>query len=274
MSAPDERAPLLAPRDQQEDASESSPLLANEQDDTTETAAEQEPSARRSSAWVLWPPFKQTNTTKSGHKLRWASIITGIILAALVVTVLVLGFVVPGAVKQYAEQAAVLEPTSLSVESITADGVRARIQANVRLDGSRVDDANARRIGRFATGIMRKLGTEETEVSVHLPGYDNSLLGTARIPSLTIDIVDGHNTAMDFVTDLIPGDAEHIRKIANDWLEGRLDKLKVTGSAAIQVKSGIFPLGTHDVAESLVFEGQSLYRSFATLYFGEKMILQ
>ena len=271
MSATDENSPLLGQPDQREGASESAPLLGEQQDQPSEsnqTGTER----RRSSAWVLWPPFTQSSS-KPSRKLRWPSIIAGIILAILVIVALVLGFLLPGAVKQYAEQAAVIEPTSLSVESITADGVRARIQANFRLDGSRVDDANARRLGRLATGIMRELGTEETELTVHLPGYGNSLLGSARVPPLTIDIVDGHNTAMDFVTDLIPGDAEHIRKIANDWLEGKLDRIKVTGSAAIRLKSGIFPLGTHDVAESMVFEGQALYRSFAALYFGEKMIL-
>jgi hypothetical protein len=259
MSAADENSPLLGQPDQsnqREEVSESAPLLGDNQDQTNE-GNQNGIERRRSSAWVLWPPFTQS-TSKPSRKLRWPSIFAGIVLAVLVIVALVLGFLLPGAVKQYAEQAAVIEPTSLSVESITADGVRARIQANFRLDGSRVDDANARRLGRFATGIMRELGTEETELTVHLPGYGNSLLGSARIPPLTISIVDGHNTAMDFVTDLIPGDAEHIRKIANDWLEGKLDQIKVTGSAAIQLKSGIFPLGTHDVVESMVFEAKQV----------------
>lgn len=275
MSAADEREPLLGPRQQQEEANESSPFLSNQErtEEEDNTQPPQQASSRRPSTWVLWPPFKQT-TAQSSRKLRWPSIITGVILAILVVAVLLVGFLVPGAVKQYAEQAAVIEPTSLSVESITGDGVRARIQATFRLDGSRVEDANARRIGRFATGIMRALGTEETEVTIHLPDYGNSVLGAARVPPLTIDIRDGHKTDMDFTTDLIPGDTETIRKIANNWLEGKLDRVKVRGSATIRIKSGIFSLGAHNVAESLVFEGQSLYRSFATLYFGEKMILQ
>jgi hypothetical protein len=186
---------------------------------------------------------------------------------------IVLGFVAPPAVKSYVENAAVLEPTGLKIESITPDGIRARIQANFRLDGSRVSDANARRLGKATTGIMRKLATEETQLHVYLPNYDNVLLGSAVVPPLTIDIVEGHNNPLDFVTDLNPGDAEHVRKVANDWLDGNLDYLKVTGKAAIQLKSGIFPLGTHDVVESMVFEGQALYRSFAAVYFGEKTIL-
>ena len=275
MSAADEREPLLQARNQHEEPTEASPFLSNH-DPSAEDGADrnqQQPSSRRTSAWVLWPPFKKTSP-QPARKPRWPSIIAGIVLACLVIAVLILGFLAPGAVKQYAEQAAVIEPRSLSVESITADGVRARIQASFRLDGSRVEDSSVRRIGRLATGIVRKLGIDETEVRVRLPSYGNSLLGTARVPLLTIDLVDGHRTDMDFTTDIIPGNAETIRKIANDWLEGKLDRITVTGSAAIRIKSGIFSLGTHDVMESLVFEGQSLYRSFATLFFGERTILQ
>jgi len=184
----------------------------------------------------------------------------------------VLGFIVPPAVKQYAETAAVLEPTSLSLESLTADGVRARIQANFRLDGARVTDDNARRIGRLATGIMRHLGTEETRLYVRLPNYDNALLGSAIVPPLSLDLVDGHNNQLDFVADVTPGDAELMRKIVNEWLDGKLDQLKVNGAASLSLKSGILPLGTHDVVETMVFEGQSLYRTFAALYFGQKTI--
>jgi hypothetical protein len=182
-------------------------------------------------------------------------------------------FIVPPAVEEYAKQAAVLEPTNLSLESITADGIRARIQANFRLDGSRVQQDTTRRIGRLATWAVRKLGTAETLVGVYLPEYDNVLLGTAKLPPLTVDLVDGHTTAIDIIADLTPGDADGIRTIANEWLEGKLDRVKLLGKADLQLNSGVIPLGTHPVLESLVFEGQSLYRSFASLYFGEKVFV-
>ncbi|CRK39892.1 hypothetical protein BN1723_018740, partial [Verticillium longisporum] len=85
---------------------------------------------------------------------------------------------------EYAKEAAVLEPTNLSLESITSDGVKARIQANFRLDGSRVKDDSSRRLGRFATWVVRKLGTEETKVNVYLPEYEGTLLGSAVVPPL------------------------------------------------------------------------------------------
>lgn len=256
--APSETSPLLSPEHEDGPPNESSPLLRSASNDSQGHQRDRSPSSK---------------SNQSKRTCRWPSLIAILVLAALVVLVMVLGFLVPPAIKTYAENAVVLEPTSLSVESITSDGVRARIQANFRMDGSRVSNTNTRVLGRFATGIMRKLETRETKVSVRLPKYDNSLLGIAVVPPLTVDLVDGHNTEIDFVADLSPGDAELMRKIVNDWLDGNIEQLKVTGSAAINLKSGIFPLGTHDVVESMVFEGQSLYRSFASLYFGEKTII-
>ncbi|CRK23705.1 hypothetical protein BN1708_013767 [Verticillium longisporum] len=85
--------------------------------------------------------------------------------------------------------------------------------------------------------------------------YEGTLLGSAVVPPLVINIVDGHTTAIDFIADLAPGDAEAYRTIANNWLEGKLDKLKVLGKANIHLKSGIIPLGTHPIVETMVFEG-------------------
>jgi len=203
---------------------------------------------------------------------RWPSIIAMAFLALLSIAIIIVAFFVPAAVEEYAKEAAVLEPTNLSIESITASGVRARIQANFRLDGSRVKNEHVRRVGRVTTWLVRQLGTEETRVSVYLPEYGNILLGTANVPPLAIDIVDGHRTTVDVVAELTPGEAEGIRTIANEWLDGRLDLLRITARADIQLKSGIIPLGSHAVAESLTFEGQYLYRSFASLYFGERSL--
>jgi hypothetical protein len=195
-----------------------------------------------------------------------------IILSLLALAVMILAFIVPAAVEEYAKQATVLEPTNLSLVSITTNGVRVRIQANLRLDAQCVANDHVRRVGRAATWLVGELGTEETKINVFLPEYDNLLLGTATVPPLTIKIADGRNNAMDFEADLAPGDAEGIRTIANEWLEGKLDSVRVRGQADIQLRAGIIPLGTHSVAESLTFEGQYLYRSFASLYFGEKSL--
>ncbi|KAK1251057.1 hypothetical protein MKX07_005612 [Trichoderma sp. CBMAI-0711] len=240
-----ETSPLLSSGTEQEPVTESSPLLSGDDNHHPENEEDERDSLNRS------PP-------KSESRLRWPSIIAIAILAALTIVVMVLGFLVPPAVKSYAETAAVLEPTGLALESLTPDGIRARIQASFKLDGSRVKDGTARRLGRLATSLVRKIDTEETSVRVHLPNYDNALLGSAVVPPLSINLVDGKTTVLDFVADLSPGDAESLRQIANDWLDGKLQQVKVTGAASLRLKTGILPLGTHEIVESMVFEAKEI----------------
>lgn len=273
----DERSPLPTPL--LEEVSETSPLLQEHDDypgDLDDEEEDHTPQQPKPKSWAFWPRFIKSNKTTpqspSKSRWRWPSIIAMVVLAAIVATIIVLGFLVPPAVQDYAEKAAVLEPTSLSIENITKDGIRARIQATVHLDGTRVENKNSRRIGKFVTGLMRKLETKETTVNVYLPDYDDALAGSAVIPPLVIDITEGYNNKLDFVADINPGDAGNIRKIANDWLDGKLKQLRVVGKTQIDIKSGLVPLGTHDVVESLVFEGQSLYHSFASFYLGQKTL--
>ncbi|KAF5533570.1 hypothetical protein FNAPI_12644 [Fusarium napiforme] len=257
-----ENEPLTSPTREEEEPTETSPLLNRSDDEHHSDDSEREQNGRVSNepqsraAWSLWSICNKKTSTKAPW--RWPSIIAIALLGIVVILIIILGFLVPPAVKEYAEKAAVLEPTNLSIENITSDGIRARIRANVYLDGSRVDNKNSRRIGKAVTGIMRKLETKETTVNVYLPDYADALAGTAIIPPLVVDVVNGHTNELDFVADVNPGDAEHIRKIANDWLEGNLKHLKVVGKTKVHLKSGIIPLGAHDVAESMVFEANEI----------------
>lgn len=258
----EENEPLASPTREEEEPTETSPLLNRGDDEHHSDESEREQNGRLSNepqsraAWSLWSICNKKTSTKAPW--RWPSIIAMALLGIIVILIIVLGFLVPPAVKEYAEKAAVLEPTNLSIENITSDGIRARIRANVYLDGSRVDNKNSRRIGKAVTGIMRKLETKETTVNVYLPDYADALAGTAVIPPLVVDVVNGHTNELDFVADVNPGDAEHIRKLANDWLEGNLKQLKVVGKTKVHLKSGIIPLGAHDVAESMVFEANEI----------------
>jgi len=276
-----ESSPLLSGRDGPETSTqpsgsslESTPLLSSP-DATVRYGGNQDGSGDAASiAELSSSRHADASSIKSATKKssRLPSIIAMVLLALVSAAIIVVAFFLPAAVEEYVKEAAVLEPTGLSLESITANGVRARVQATFRLDGSRVRDENVRSAGRTATWMVRQLGTEETRISVYLPGYDNILLGTASVPPLAVDIVDGHSTNFDFVAELVPGDANVIRTIANEWLGGGLDLLKIQAKADVRLKSGIVPLGTHAISESLTFEGQYLYRSFASLYFGEKSL--
>ncbi|KAK6192893.1 hypothetical protein LQW54_013011 [Pestalotiopsis sp. IQ-011] len=266
----DERSPLLAEASSSSSSSSSSsrnkgvdrnsgettPLLSStaetpryggEHDDTTGSIR-----SHRSQ-----PASTQAANDKKAR--RWPSFIAMGLLGLAMVAIIALAFIVPDAVQEYAQQAAVLEPTNLSLDSITTDGVRARIQAKFRLDGSRVQNDHVRRIGKATTWIANSIGTEETTVTVSLPEYSDALLGTAFVPPLTINLREGYTTLLDFVTEISPGNVEGIRAIANEWLEGRLDTLRLKGATDLTLKSGIIPLGTHNIVETMVFEAMPAY---------------
>jgi len=116
-----------------------------------------------------------------------------------------------------------------------------------------------RNLGRLGTWIAGKIETGESNVRVYLPDYDNVLLGTATIPRIVVSVRNGQATDVDVMAHVEPGEADGIRTIANDWLGGNLERIRLQGKADVRLKSGIFPLGTQSVSENLVFEGQSLY---------------
>ncbi|MCJ1226548.1 hypothetical protein MMC12_003200 [Toensbergia leucococca] len=203
-------------------------------------------------------------TGKGKSNRRWPTIVSLTILSLVFIVILGLGFAAPAVVEEYAKEAMVFEPTELSIDSFTSSGVRARIRGDFLLDASRVHKKPVRDLGRAGTWIAKAVESKGSQVEVYLPEYGDVLLGTAAVPSIVVDIRNGHTTHIDFLSDLVPGDIDGIRRIANDWLEGRLGQLRVKGVAKVALKSGIFSLGTQSLSQSLLFEGQSLYIPYAS----------
>lgn len=197
----------------------------------------------------------------SKHKSsrRWPTIIALTILALIIILILCLGFAAPEVIEEYAREAMVFEPTDLSIDSFTSTGIRARIRGDFTLDGSRVQKKPVRDLGRAGTWIARAVESKSSKVKVYLPEYGNLLLGTADVPPIVVDIRDGHTTHLDFLSDLAAGDLDGIRRIANDWLEGRIGDLSVRGVADVPLKSGIFGLGTQSLAETIMFKGKESF---------------
>jgi hypothetical protein len=236
---------------------ETTPLLSRQADDEPVSysgLADGAPSSAAASE-----ESTQDNRDGSGKgQRRWATIISLSILSVLFIAVLGLGFATPAIVEEYAKEALVVEPTSLSIDSFTATGVRARIQANFVLDGSRVQKKAVRDLGRAGTWIAKEVESEESLVEVYLPEYDNLLLGTADVPPIKVSVRDGHYTHIDFLANLEPGEVDGLRQIANDWLDGRLSSLVVKAVATVPLKSGIFKLGKQTLSQSLLFQGTSI----------------
>ena len=215
---------------------------------------------RRSSA--ASEDFLVTNDSKKPRgRVRWPIFCVLLSLIAII-TILIFAFVAPAVVKQYAVDATVFNPTNVSVESATADGIQARIQGDLVLDAGRIKKAPVRNLGRFVTWIGREVETGQSEVEVYLPEYGNVLVGTASLPSIKVNIQNGHVNHVNFLADLVAGDIPGIRAVAVDWLEGRLDRLRVQGKATVPLKSGILSLGEQTITDSITFHGKSRY-SFA-----------
>ena len=238
---------------------ESTPLLSRQDEDRPSYNQDDANGAATSPAALSLRSLQGGFDGKGKGQRRWATIIALSLLSLLVLAILGLGFAAPAVVEEYAKEALVVEPTNLSIDSFTAKGVRARIQANVVLDASRVHKKSVRDLGRAGTWIAKEVESGESYVKVYLPEYGNVLLGKAKVPPIKMNIRNGHVNYIDFLSDLEPGDVDGIRGIANDWLEGRLGTLRVKGVADVGLKSGIFSLGTQSISESLVFEGQYLY---------------
>ena len=202
-------------------------------------------------------------STKGKRRTRWPTIIALAILGLIFFLILCLGFAAPALVEEYAKEAMVFEPTDLSIDSFTGTGVRARIQGKFKLDGSKVRRKPVRDLGRAGTWIARKVESRQSQVEVYLPEYDDMLLGMAIVPPIVVNIRDGHVTHIDFLCDLMAGEIDGIRRMANEWLEGRIAKLSIRGVADVSLKSGIFPLGTQSLSETILFDGQWLPTFYA-----------
>lgn len=217
------------------------------------------PEPEEASSSAAASSLRSLQNSNSGKKSSWSwpSIIATIILSLILIVILALAFATPAVAEEYAKEATVFEPTSLSIDSFTSTGVLARIQGDFRLDGSRVHKKPVRDLGRLGTWIARAVQSRESHVKVYLPEYDDLLLGTATVPPVTVNVRDGVTTHVDLLADLAAGDLDGLRKLANDWIGGRIGQLSVRGVAKVPLKSGIFRLGTQSFAQTLVFKGQA-----------------
>ncbi|GAB7361510.1 hypothetical protein MBLNU230_g1566t1 [Neophaeotheca triangularis] len=250
------RIDQLPPPDEEdverEPASERTPLIPRDGDAT------EAPDQSRSDTSAHFLLSKVNHDNSKGSKRRWPSLVALVLLCIVVVLILVFAFLTPSMVQEYAQQAVVFEPTSLSIDSFTSSGVRARIQGDFTMDASRVEKKSVRDFGKFGTYIAREVESGESDVKVSLPEYGNVMLGTAQIPSIKVNIRNGHTTHVDFLSDLEPGDVGGIRKIANDWIDGRLGQLRVVGKASVPIKSGMLSFGTQNVIHELLFSNKDI----------------
>lgn len=167
-----------------------------------------------------------------------------------------LGFLATEGIEEYAMQAADFQPTKLSLDSLTDHGVKVQVEGDFRMDASKVKKQSVRNLGRFGTWIAREVESGPSNVDVYLPEYGNVLVGTAKIPSIKVNIRNGHTTHISFFAQVEPGSFDGIRNVANDWIDGRLGQIRLKGKAHVPLKSGLIKIGTQTIEQSMVFQGR------------------
>lgn len=232
--------------------SEVTPLLARGDRSDDEEDDEQTPATTallRSTS-----PGSASSGKKPFWKKRWPSILA-LVLLCIAVALILFGFLAAEAVEEYAMQAADFKPTKLSLDSLTDHGVKVQVEGDFTMDANKVRKQSVRNLGRFGTWIAREAETGSTNVEVYLPEYGNVRVGTAKIPGIRVNIRNGHTTRVSFFANVEPGSFDGIRNVANDWMKGNLDQIRIKGKASVPLKSGLIHLGLQTLEHSEVFQG-------------------
>ena len=243
-------------------SAESTPLLSRDIDHRNYNSTPRNDDEASSAAASSLRSLRNGDSSKGKKSRRWPTAVALTLLSLVVIAILGLGFAAPEVVEEYVKQAMVFEPTGLSIDSFTPSGVKARIQGDFMLDASKVQKKPVRDLGLVGTWIAKAVESKRSRVKVYLPEYGNMLLGTADVPPIVVDVRNGHTTHIDFLSDLAAGDIAGIRQIAYDWLAGRVGQLRVIGVADVDLKSGIFGIGTQRLTQELLFKG-----SCSTIHF-------
>ena len=161
----------------------------------------------------------------------------------------------PAMVEKYLQQAAVVDRPSLSINSFSTSGVRVHVRARTEMDAGRVESWGVRTLGRMGTAVVGSLWVEDFELHIRLPDHGHVLLGSVKVPGMMVSFRDGDVNELDFVANTQPGSLATIYLLANDYMRGSLESLKVVGSVNLTVCKGPLSFNLGAIAHELVLEG-------------------
>ncbi|KAK5947252.1 hypothetical protein PMZ80_001401 [Knufia obscura] len=190
-------------------------------------------------------------------KTQWPIVAAIGALSIFMLLALIFGFATPSAVESYVKEAMQFEADNLSIENFTDTGIQARVQGTVWLDASKVHKKPVRDLGRFATYIAKEVESGETHMDVFLPGYGDVLLGSATLPPVKMNIRNGHYNWIDIVANLKPGNVEGIRRVADDFMNHKLQDITVRAVVDAHVKSGLISVNQKATQFVTVEAGQA-----------------
>jgi len=233
---------------------EHTPLLSSSPSSTTPNQAT-ETGTSHNSLLSFFHPTANANNSKPRTAVRWPSIVALTLLSILVICIMLFFFLAPSVIESYAHQAAFFQPTTLSLLAFTPTGAHLRLTGDFSFNASRVRRKPTRDLGWAFTALIREVQTGEADVEVILPEYGNVVVGTAKVPGVKVDMRDGRRTHLDVNVKTELGDAEGLKRIVGDWVDGRLGALRVRGTAKMSLRSGIFGLGRQTVEKEVVVSG-------------------
>lgn len=246
---------------QRDESNETTPLIGSS-DTAVEADGDITTRTRNSSAASsMLRRLQEQNPVQKSRLARWPSLVALTLLCITAAVIMVFAFIVPGVVQEYAMQAMVVEPTNLSIDSFTSTGAIARVRGTFTMDASRVKKKAVRDIGRFGTWIAKVVESQPSVVEVVLPHYGQDVVGTAEVPSVKVNIRNGHITPIEFLTHVEPGSKDVLRRVADDWVKGRMQDLEVRGTAKVTLKSGLIALGTQSIMHNLWLQGEQAFNS-------------
>ncbi|ODQ52900.1 hypothetical protein SAICODRAFT_71330 [Saitoella complicata NRRL Y-17804] len=186
----------------------------------------------------------------------WVAIIAAVLfLLGIIAAIITLLIKLPPVADRYAHEAMTYSFYNASVLNFTDEGIWMQARGSVGLDASRVDDKFIRRVGRWGTGIVRKVHLSEFSMEVTLPDYDGFSLGIADVPAMTVDIRDGHENDIDVITLVKPADnLDKLMPLLHDYMDGKLSRITVKADSSAKAKAGWFPIGTRKVSERMTFD--------------------
>lgn len=227
---------------QSDRATEETPLLAREEpyinDDVHESNTSETPSSVNSAAPGKIPIAG-----------RCPSLAALVVLFGAILVIMMSGFLVPTAMKEYASQAIDFRPTRFYPENFTDSGAVLRVEGVLTLDASRVKRQSVRNVGRLVTWIAKEVEVGPSEIQVFLPTYKDALAGVAKLPKVNIDVRDAHENKIDTHAELSPGTYEGLKEVANDLLNGQLRNLLVLAEVEVELKSGLINLGRRNLRQ-------------------------
>ena len=202
------------------------------------------------------PPLSKIRSVLQG---RWHTILAIGLLCLIIIFILVLLFVAPVLVQQYAVEAAVVDIQSVRLIQVAQEqqeGVM-QVQASVMLDKERVRSGWARAFGVMAASVFRSVSTTgDAMVGIGVKGYGGSSnnLVSAVLPSpLLIKLQPGYRTQLDVQSIVRVEDADGIEDVVKAVLDGAVDKLDVVAQTQVGIRAGRFiPLGVRTFEQALL----------------------